>query len=196
MSLILSLVVQSAVFFALAEWLLRRRGLSLARLGLGRLTWRQGAQGIGFGVILFAASNVLGSALDAALRHTLASAVYLRVAGPQWAQQDFARFDAPWQRLAFVLTGTIAAPLGEEAFFRGYLYTALRARKGVMVAVGCSALIFALCHLSPITAACMIFLMGMALATAYERTGSLWVPILMHSVNNTLSFLLLWKQTS
>lgn len=195
MSFILHPLISASLFFALAEFLLRRRGLSLARVGMGRLTWRQGVQGAALGLALFGASYALGSALDATLRHSLPWADYLRVAGTQWAQQIFSRLDTPWQRLAFALTGAVVAPLGEEAFFRGYVYTALRERKGVAVATGGSALIFALLHLAPATAACVIFLMGIALASVYQRTGSLWVSILMHSVNNLLTFILLWRRT-
>jgi membrane protease YdiL (CAAX protease family) len=193
-ALLLPLLVQATLFFVLAELLLRRRGLSLTRLGLGRLTWQQGALGITLGCVLFVLSSGMGSVLDAALQHALSRAAYLRISGSQWAEQAFDRFDSPWQRLVFVLTGAVVAPLGEEALFRGYVYTTLRARRGVSFAIGGSALIFALLHLAPLTAACVIFMMGIALAAVYERTHSLWVVVLMHGVNNTLSFLLLWRR--
>jgi len=57
-----------------------------------------------------------------------------------------------------------------------------------------SALAFALIHVSPLGVV-LIFPMGVLLAYVYERTQSLWVPILMHAVNNGIGVLLIWKAT-
>jgi hypothetical protein len=60
------------------------------------------------------------------------------------------------------------------------------------LAVIITSLVFAIIH--PLWTAPMIFLLSLCLGYAYERTGSLWVPIIMHAMFNTSStvmFLLL-----
>ena len=84
----------------------------------------------------------------------------------------------------------LLAPLIEEFFFRGILYSWLRGRFGVLTGVLVSSILFGLVHLDP---AMMIAagVMGLALAVFYELSRSLWVPILMHFVNNALIVVLL-----
>jgi len=60
------------------------------------------------------------------------------------------------------------------------------------LAVIITSVVFAIIH--PLWTAPMIFLLSLCLGYAYERTGSLWVPIIMHAMFNTSStvmFLLL-----
>jgi membrane protease YdiL (CAAX protease family) len=88
-----------------------------------------------------------------------------------------------------VLAIGIATPFGEEMVFRGFAFTAFRRRLGVLPGVLLSALIFTLPHsygfgLIP------VFVMGALMAWVYNNTGSLWVTITMHAVNNTISVLL------
>jgi membrane protease YdiL (CAAX protease family) len=63
---------------------------------------------------------------------------------------------------------------------------------GRWLAVIITSIVFAIIH--PLWTAPMIFLLSLCLGYAYERTGSLWVPIIMHAMFNTSStvmFLLL-----
>lgn len=58
------------------------------------------------------------------------------------------------------------------------------------LAVILTSLVFALIH--PLWTAPLIFLLSLALGYAYERTGSLWVPIVMHAmfnISSTVQFL-------
>ncbi len=89
---------------------------------------------------------------------------------------------SPW--LIF-LTGIIIAPLVEEIFFRGFLYTGLREKYGWMTAALISAGLFAVVHLQPITIP-PIFLMGLIFAYLYQRTESIWPAVIMHFATNTL----------
>ena len=107
--------------------------------------------------------------------------------------------------LLFALLGTLAAPIGEEFFFRGLVYNALKGKlqkrlrdmwrgmKAKTAAMVGSALLFALLHVSPLNLL-PIFVMGLAFAYVYERTGSLWIAILMHAVNNGAVFVMLALQ--
>ncbi|GMV39603.1 MAG: hypothetical protein AMXMBFR64_13190 [Myxococcales bacterium] len=85
-----------------------------------------------------------------------------------------------------ILSVGVLAPFFEEAFFRGFLYRALRDRLGVVAAVALSSLAFALVHLSFQTVL-PLFALGCVMALAYEWTGSLVPSIMLHSVNNVVS---------
>jgi len=73
----------------------------------------------------------------------------------------------------------IAAPLCEEIVFRGYLYPAAKKFAGPWVAAFFTALVFASAHAS-LVALLPLFIFGLVLVFAYEKTGSLWVPIAIH----------------
>jgi membrane protease YdiL (CAAX protease family) len=95
-----------------------------------------------------------------------------------------------WGRAAILVAGVLLAPLAEEIFFRGYLFRAITARKGLLKGVAFSSALFGLIHLNlgaflPIAAGSAV------LAVAYHRSGDLWVPITAHAFNNALAFGLL-----
>ena len=89
-----------------------------------------------------------------------------------------------------VFSTVISAPLVEEVFFRGFLFAGFREKYGWKIAAGISAAFFALVHLQPLTAL-PIFLLGYLFAYVYERSNSLWLPILLHFSVNGFAFLLL-----
>lgn len=99
--------------------------------------------------------------------------------------------------VALVLAVAVLAALGEEWLFRGLLFRSLRdglARwlplpltSGIgMIA---SSMLFAVVHVGDgqITQWPALFLMGALLALAYEWTGSLLAPMLVHALNNTMA---------
>jgi len=80
----------------------------------------------------------------------------------------------------------VMAPLFEEIFFRGFLYTGWS--RTVMGGIGAAILtsgIWALIHIqySPFIIG-WIFVFGLVLCLARAVTGSIWVPIIMHIFNN------------
>lgn len=87
----------------------------------------------------------------------------------------------------FVL-GAIAAPLAEEFLFRGLLYPLLRNRRKVVVAVGVSALAFALLHMIPALVPALL-VMGIVLAVLVERYDSLYPAIAVHALNNAVALI-------
>ena len=103
--------------------------------------------------------------------------------------------DNPGPAVFFTLliVAGVLAPFAEELFFRGFLYNSAKHRLGVIPGIILSSLIFAIIHIGPL-AVVGIIPMGILLALAYEKTGSLWVPIMMHATNNilavTLTFLM------
>ena len=88
-----------------------------------------------------------------------------------------------------LLATAIAAPLCEEAFFRGMLFRLLRRRFPLWTAVLLSALAFGLAHASPTVSFALLpvfVYMGIVLAVVYARTGSLTNTVLLHSLNNAV----------
>ena len=97
-----------------------------------------------------------------------------------------------WQGAAgMLLLGGLAVPFAEELFFRGVLYRWLRDRWGPWPGILLSSLVFGLLH-GEISIAGANFVIGLALAWAFERSGSLWPSILIHVLNNSLKLALLY----
>lgn len=86
---------------------------------------------------------------------------------------------------AFVVV--VLAPLGEELFFRGLLFGALRRRFRFWAAATISGASFALFHVIPLLMPLMFFV-GLGLAYLYERRGSLLAPIAAHAAFNLIGF--------
>ncbi|MDQ7842798.1 MAG: CPBP family glutamic-type intramembrane protease [Armatimonadota bacterium] len=78
-------------------------------------------------------------------------------------------------------------PVGEELFFRGFVYGALR-RWGIPLANVLSAFFFAAVH-HQVVHFLPVFLLGIILAWLYERTGSLLPAMLVHALNNAVAIL-------
>jgi membrane protease YdiL (CAAX protease family) len=94
------------------------------------------------------------------------------------------------QVVVAVIAVIVAAPLGEEVFFRGMLFGSLRGRIGFARAAALSSLVFALVHVQP-PLVILMFFVGLGLAFAYERRGSLVAPIAAHAAFNLIGFTLL-----
>lgn len=90
--------------------------------------------------------------------------------------------------LLALLVGGLVAPIAEEVFFRGYIFTGLRRDMGFRPAVMLSAMLFALAHVLP-TSWPPIFFLGILFALLYEQTRSIWPAVIVHGVINTLAFL-------
>jgi membrane protease YdiL (CAAX protease family) len=79
------------------------------------------------------------------------------------------------------------APVCEEIFFRGLLYRVLRLRMPVLAAAVIDGVIFGAVHGSLVILP-VLAVLGVIFCLVYERTGSLFPTIAMHSVNNVLAF--------
>ena len=87
-----------------------------------------------------------------------------------------------------VLAVSVIAPIGEEILFRGYIYPAMKRVIGALPAAFLAALLFAAIHNSAAGMATLTVL-ALALTVAYERTGSIIVPMVMHALFNSTSLL-------
>ena len=101
----------------------------------------------------------------------------------------------PWSAL-FILLAVVAAPITEELFFRGWLYTGLRSRVGATVTILVTATLFALAHWEKTHLyALAVFPVGLALGLIRERTGSIGATMTFHAgYNGFASLLLLFGQ--
>jgi membrane protease YdiL (CAAX protease family) len=142
----------------------------------GRDPLRSIVAGLGWGVVAWIGSTIV---------LFLVSELLARLGRPPPvgpAEQAIAMLD-PW---LVVVAIVIFAPIAEELFFRGIVFNAWLREAGRIWAYVGSAALFAAIHLS-LESLLPIFLLGLALAWVYQRTGSLLAPITMHATVNGIS---------
>jgi membrane protease YdiL (CAAX protease family) len=128
-------------------------------------------------------------------------AAYIAIAGVYSAlvqpdQEDVARdlgFDE--STLGAIASGILiigVAPPSEELFFRGFVFGGLRRRLPLLTAALASGAIFGIFHFTgedSLAAIPQLAILGAMLAWLYEKTGSLWPPIILHALNNGIAFI-------
>lgn len=99
-------------------------------------------------------------------------------------------FKNPLQLIPVVFVIAVVPALGEELLFRGLIMgTLLRAKVNVIASILISGFLFAIMH-AEFDNTLAIWVLGSFLGYLYYVTGSLWVPIAAHFVNNFLTILL------
>jgi membrane protease YdiL (CAAX protease family) len=91
---------------------------------------------------------------------------------------------APEEASPFFLRACVFAPLLEEAIYRVALCAPLAAVAGPWRAIAASGAVFALLHVAYGNASPENLLGGFFLAWAYLRSGSVCLPVLLHSAGN------------
>ncbi len=104
---------------------------------------------------------------------------------------NISAFDGPF---ILAIVGTSLAGLFEEIIFRGFYMKFFRSKFSFIWANIITSLLFAAVHflniaMQGIVQLLMLFVLGLFLGYIYEKTKSLWVPILIHIVFNILIFL-------
>ena len=87
----------------------------------------------------------------------------------------------------------VVAPVGEELFFRGFFYRALRSRFSILVAALLDGLLFGVIHYDANVDDILLILpvlavLGFMFCLVYEKTGSLFPVIALHAINNSLAY--------
>lgn len=103
---------------------------------------------------------------------------------------DFMRSLSGSRHLPAALVLIICAPLLEELIFRGYLFKAWRNTwLGLSGTLLLTSMLFTCLHLGQYgwTILAMLFSFSIILGLAREKSGSLWVPIIIHSLNNLVA---------
>jgi membrane protease YdiL (CAAX protease family) len=89
-------------------------------------------------------------------------------------------------RLIMAGAAVIVAPLVEETVFRGFVYGVVKRFTDPIFAAIISSALFALAHFH-LGSAVPLFVLALGFVGAYERTGSLLVPMVMHAIFNGIS---------
>lgn len=89
----------------------------------------------------------------------------------------------------------VLPPIVEEIVARGFLYTGLRSKLPKFIAAIITSIMFGAAHLQfgsgnalLWTAAADTFILSMVLVYLREKTNSLWSPILLHMLKNSIAF--------
>jgi membrane protease YdiL (CAAX protease family) len=90
------------------------------------------------------------------------------------------------QRILIIVLAVSLAPLAEEFIFRFFLYGVMKRYFGRVVAVLASALLFAAVH-AHLPSFAPLFVLGSCFAIAYEWSGSILVPMMMHALFNAIT---------
>lgn len=96
----------------------------------------------------------------------------------------------PLTRVLMVVTLCLGAPIMEELIFRGVLYGVAARFIHPVYACVASSVLFGVIH-GNLLSLIPLSVLGVFLAEAYRRSGSLLVPIFMHAGFNLISFLVL-----
>lgn len=180
-TLILALVI-GGIFGGLAARGIRwREVFGLDRLGPGAV--------LGYAVLLLACALPLVGCSSLLSKLLLAAADH-----PDDSAQEMVRFlgtnGSRAARLVVAGSAVVAAPILEELIFRGFLYGVVRRYAGVTVGLLFNATLFAAIH-THLPSFGGLFVLAICLTLAYEWTGSIFVPITMHALFNSLSVMAL-----
>jgi membrane protease YdiL (CAAX protease family) len=93
-------------------------------------------------------------------------------------------------RVIMGVAAVVVAPLVEETVFRGFVYGVVKRFTDPIFAAIVSSALFALAHFH-LGSAVPLFVLALGFVGAYERTGSLLVPMLMHALFNAISLVAL-----
>lgn len=166
------------MIFVPVLWVKSRYGIGKTNLGIRKGRWRVISMisiGVGTGVIYFVLESVLiGRGL--------------LVGGFVWEHgQEFFR---SWFILRIIGT-SVLSPIGQEVYFRGFVYEYLKGILGKKLALIAQALVFSLFHVDFILSASIglffqRFLIGILLGLIYEASDSLYPSILCHVILNFL----------
>jgi membrane protease YdiL (CAAX protease family) len=170
----------------LVVWLVRRRGLSLSTIGLGRRpSANDFIKGLGgfvvFFVVLMAINIVVGI-----LWPDLSS---------EKQNVGFNNIHTSADNIFALVSLVILPPLGEEILMRGYLYSGLRMVWRFWPALIMTSLLFGLAHLEfgsggPLVWAAAVdtFTLSIVLVFLREKTGALYAGMMVHMLNNVIAF--------
>ena len=89
-----------------------------------------------------------------------------------------------------IITACIIAPITEELIFRGMMYPLLKKGMGVLWGCVISSLIFSFIHYN-ILSFSVLFVFSCCLTYIYERSNSIIVPVVSHSIFNGIMIILI-----
>jgi len=120
--------------------------------------------------------------------------VYSVIVRPKGEQDTLDSLGTNDSHLALVCAAVLViviAPVAEEFFFRGFFYRALRSRFSVAPAAIIDGVLFGAIHFqgaSTLEILPVLAALGIMFCLVYERTGSLFTTIALHSLNNLIAY--------
>lgn len=181
-ALLTSVVLELAMIFAAFRFSVQKFKLPVAALGFRRPL--RGGSGLllGVGVCISAMAIVV-------VYGAILTALDLQ---PDTELPDTV-FDNGLAFAATLIVVTLLAPVGEEIFFRGFVFGGLRGRFGLWPSALASGTLFAVAHIGnagylPVLPA--IVAIGMLFAWSYDYSGSIRVPMIGHFLYNTAQILI------
>jgi uncharacterized protein len=106
---------------------------------------------------------------------------------PQTIAEDLGADQSTLLLLAGAFVVIVVAPVCEELFFRGFLYRVLRLRMSFWLAAAIDGVLFGFVH-GALVIVPVLAVLGFLLCWVYERTGTLFAPIAIHALNNTIAY--------
>jgi membrane protease YdiL (CAAX protease family) len=170
-------------------------------LGIARITFARGLKGLG--LRLHSIPRDLGASLVNLLAiWPLISAVFLVVLrigeyryGPTYEMgrhkelELLTNYTQPALQISIVVLAVGIVPVTEELLFRGLLQTTIRSiLDKPWPAVFLTSVLFAMVHQNPEHWP-VLFILAVGMGYAYEKSGSLWRPIFIHALFNTIPIL-------
>lgn len=164
-------------------WIIKRKKISLADIGLQRLP--------SFGDMGIAPAGLIVYFVFSSLLIFTASAIFPWFDAGQAQDTGFSLLSTRYEYILAFVTLVIIAPFAEEILFRGYLYGQLRKTVPVWVAVLIASLLFGAIH-GAWNLAFDTFALSIVLCVLRETTGSLWASVLLHMIKNGIAFYILF----
>ncbi|MBW9146181.1 CPBP family intramembrane metalloprotease [Clostridium sp. CM027] len=109
-----------------------------------------------------------------------------KISMPNFIKQSFE--ELPSSPIISIFSDIVVAPIYEEIVFRGILLKGMTKKINPTIALVASALLFALVHMN-IPKGINAFFLGLVVGVIYLRTGSIYLSIFAHLVNNILAIL-------
>ena len=120
--------------------------------------------------------------------------IYSQLVTPEGEQSVTEDLGADESTAKMILAGIVVivvAPIGEEFFFRGFFYRALRSRLGILAAAAIDGVVFGLIHFSgsdTLELIPVLAFLGFVFCLVYERTKTLYTVIALHAFNNSIAY--------
>ncbi len=167
------------LFFPLWIFVVEPYGARLKDFAFRPVSWKK-LLGTVLGLYLF--YILLSSGILLILQH-------FQVALPGYQDQEsylpFFGTDGLGLSLALFTVGLLA-PFAEELFFRGFVYRVFTKTWPIWLGSILTAALFALIHFQ-LQSILPLFLLGLLLNWAYQRTGSVWTAFAFHALNNLIA---------
>ncbi len=182
----LAMLTQSLAQGVVALWLIMRLGRPADdQLPITiplRLSYGTSVRGLP-GLALWSAGGLALGAIAVASAFAVSLLFGAELPESQEALELFSDLDSMSSQVAVAISVVVFAPLFEEILFRGFVYRNLRDIIQPVPAMLVTGLLFGLVHLD-LAFMFQLSALGAVLCFAYERSGSLLVPIAIHAIWN------------